>query len=34
MAHTGKHTIKINLLVITITVGWKDEKEIKQSSCC
>lgn len=34
MAHTGKHTIKINLLVITIIVGWKDKKEIEQSSCC
>lgn len=29
MAHIGVHIIKINLLVITIIVGWKDEKEIK-----
>lgn len=29
MAHTGVHIIKINLLVITIIVGWKDEKENK-----
>lgn len=34
MAHTGVHIIKVNLLVITIIVGWKDEKETEQSSCC